>query len=612
MAHRSVVPITASHPHFHAVAYRHAGHWLQQPLAALFARTAQQYAGRDMIVDGGRRLTFGEIDRLSQRVALGFRSLGLGPGAVIAYQLPNWWEAVVVFLAATRIGATVNPLLPIFREAELRFALEQSAARALVIPGSFRGCDHRALVVALRPSVPALREVFVVRDDPGAGMRAFGAFLDTPWERAPHTDALAPRSIDPDTVALLMYTSGTTVAPKGVLHTHNTLAAEVMSLERVHQLTPADRTLMPSPLTHISGVIHGILVPALLGTSAVLMERWDAARAIELIAGEQVTYMVGAPTFLQDLVAQMSTGSPPYQGGVRGGFETAPHQPPPSPLLVKEGAHSPNHQRAAPQGARRDVTSLRLFSCGGAGVSPTLVQEARKCFPNCVAKRVYGSTEFPTLTTTDADDAVTRGIDTEGRAIWPSEVRIADASGASLPPGAEGEVQGRGPECFVGYFDAGLNADAFTPDGWFRTGDLGVLDAEGYLRITGRLKEIIIRKGEKISVKEVEDALAAHPAVAEVAVIPLPDPDTGERGCAVVRLRAGLTLDLAALREFLAARGLAKQKWPERLEVVEDFPRTESGKVLRAKLKEQLRPRPLHRAGRGLVRGGEGRFSSRE
>ena len=239
-----------------------------------------------------------------------------------------------------------------------------------------------------------------------------------------------------------------------------------------------------------------------------------------------------------------------------------------------------------------DVTSLRLFSCGGAGVSPALVRAARQRFPNCVAKRVYGSTEFPTLTTTDADDAMSRGIDTEGRAIWPAEVRIADESGTSLPPGVEGEVQGRGPECCVGYFDARLNADAFTADGWFRTGDLGVLDAAGYLCITGRLKDIIIRKGEKISVKELEDALAAHPAGAEVVVIPLPDPDTGERACAVVSLRASMTLDLAALREFLAARGLAKPKWPERLEVVADFPRTESGKVLRAKLKEQLRPRP--------------------
>jgi len=379
--------------------------------------------------------------------------------------------------------------------------------------------------------------VLVTRGEPAARMHSLATRLDATAAEAP----AAP--IDPDSIALVMYTSGTTAEPKGVLHTHNTLAAEVLSLQRVHQLTPDDRTLMPSPLTHISGVIHGILTPALLGTSAVLMDRWEPAQAATLIARERVTYMVGVPTFLQDLIAQ-----------------------------------PPEH----------DVRSLRLFSCGGAGVSPALIQRARERFPHCVAKRVYGSTEFPTLTTTDANDALTHGTDTEGRAIRPAEVRIAGESGASLPAGDEGEVQGCGPECFAGYLDARLNADAFTPDGWFCTGDLGVLDAAGYLRITGRLKEIIIRKGEKISVKEVEDAIAAYPAVAEVAVIACPDPDSGERACAAVRLHAGCSIDLVSLGAFLGARGLAKQKWPEQLEVMTDFPRTESGKILRVTLREQL------------------------
>jgi cyclohexanecarboxylate-CoA ligase len=529
------VPLSPTHPSPHAAQFRAGGHWPQQSLATLFARTVQTHATREALVDGPHRLTFADLDRLAQQAAATFCGLGLASGDVIAYQLPNWWEAAVVFLAALRIRATVNPLLPIFREAELRFTLRQSGARALVIPGVFRGCDHRELIAAVRAEIPALRDVLVVRGEPAVGMHRFAPSPDAPAAPAPPAD--------PDSIALLMYTSGTTAEPKGVLHTHNTLAAEVLSLARVHQLTPNDRTLMPSPLTHISGVIHGILTPALLGTSAVLMERWEPARAAQLIADEHVTYMVGAPTFLQDLLAQ------PWE-----------HEAP----------------------------RLRLFSCGGAGVSPALIQRARERFPNCVAKRVYGSTEFPTLTTTDAADALIHGIDTEGRAIGPAEVRIADDSGTALPTGAEGEVQGRGPECCVGYLDARLNADAFTPDGWFRTGDLGVLDAAGYLRITGRLKEIVIRKGEKISVKEVEDAIAAHPAVAEVVVIPCPDADTGERACAIVRPRAGQSVDLPGLRVFLSARGLARQKWPEQLEVVADFPRTDSGKILRSKLKEQF------------------------
>jgi acyl-CoA synthetase (AMP-forming)/AMP-acid ligase II len=537
------VPLQPTYlPPSHRARYREAAQWGERPLHRHFERTASRCALGLAVIDHARRLTFLELDRLSQRAALGLRQLGLGAGDVIAYQLPNWWEAVVIFLAAARIGATLNPLLPMFRERELSFTLRQSGARAAVIPGSYRGFDYGALWLSLRAALPRLEHVFVARADAGARLRSLDAFLDTPWDRVLRPEAIAGDSVDPDSILLLMYTSGTTAEPKGVLHTHNTLAAEVLSLERVHQLSPADRTLMPSPLAHISGVVHGILAPAILGTSAVLMDRWKPARALDLIARERVTYMVGAPTFLQDLLS---------------------------------------HAESTPSS---DLSSLRLFSCGGAGVSPELMRLARRRLPGCVAKRVYGSTEFPTLTTTAADDALARGIDTEGRAIWPAEVRIVDSSGNTLPPDVEGEIQGRGPECFVGYLDDALNEDAFTPDGWFRTGDLGILDAAGYLRISGRLKEIIIRKGEKISVKEVEDFVAEHPAVLEVVVVPRPDPNTGERTCAVVRLRPGLTLDLKALTEFLDGRGLPKPKWPEELEVVADFPRTESGKILRAKL----------------------------
>lgn len=535
------ISLTPTRPEPLAQAYRTAGHWPQQSLAALFERTVAEQAARVALIDAERRLSFRDLHGLTTSLAHGFTRRGLGTGDVIAYQLPNWWEALVVFLAAARIGAVVNPLLPMFRSAELRFTLRQSSARALVIPAVFRDYDYRQLIADLRAELPHLETVVVARGVPFDRMQRFEDLLATP---APTAEAPAP--VDPNSIALLMYTSGTTAEPKGVLHTHNTLAAEIFSLQRVHQLTAADRTLMPSPLTHISGVIHGILTPALLGTSAVLMERWEPSQAMALLARERVTYMVGAPTFLQDLLAQADTAALPVDA----------------------------------------CAALRLFSCGGASVSPELIRRARARFPHCVAKRVYGSTEFPTLTTTDAGDTLARGIETEGRAIWPAEVRIVDLGGTPLAAGSEGEVQGRGPECCAGYADAALNADAFTVDGWFRTGDLGVLDVAGYLRITGRLKEIVIRKGEKISVKEIEDAVASHPAIAEVAVIACPDAVSGESACAVVRLRAGKTVDLAKLTRHLAALGLAKQKWPERLEIVADFPRTDSGKILRNKLKE--------------------------
>lgn len=527
-----------------AARYRRDGHWGAASLGDRFAVTCARRGYAEAVVDGDHRLSFAEWERLSARAALGLLALGVAPGDVVAYQLPNWWEAAVFFLAAARIGAVVNPLLPIFRARELHFALGQSGAAVLIIPGQYRGCNYPALIDGLRADLPRLREVLVARAAPPPPMRALDAFLATPWERAPQTADRVVTAVDADALLMLMYTSGTTAEPKGVLHTHNTLLAEVQSLARIHALTARDRTLMPSPLTHISGVIHAILAPALLGTSAVLMERWDAGCALALIARERVTYMVGAPTFLQDL------------------------------------ADHPDRHRS-------DVSSLRLFSCGGAEVSAELIRRARSAL-GCVAKRVYGSTEFPTITTTDAADAASMGIETEGRPIAPAEVRIVDADGRAVPAGAAGEIQARGPECCVGYSEPSLNDEAFTADGWFRTGDLGTLDAHDYLRVTGRLKDIIIRKGEKFSARELEERIARHPAVAEVAVLALPDPRTGERACAVVTLRARTTLTLDELTDFLRAEGLAAQKLPEQLEVVAEMPRTDSGKVHRASLKTRF------------------------
>jgi acyl-CoA synthetase (AMP-forming)/AMP-acid ligase II len=527
-----------------AAEYRRQGHWRGVPIGDAFADTCRRHARRVALVDGPLRLEFAEWERRVRRAALGLLALGVGPGDVVAYQLPNWWEAAVVFLAAARLGATVNPLLPIFRERELRFVLRQSKASVLVIPARFRDFDYPQLIAHLRPELPALAQVLVARGEAPAGMRALDAFLDTPWERAPQTADRVVRDVDPASLLMLMYTSGTTAEPKGVLHSHQTLTAEVRSLERVHGLAPGDVTLMPSPLTHISGVIHAILTPALVGTSAVLMDRWDPRLGLEWIERERVTYMVGAPTFLRDLA---------------------------------EHPDLPDF----------DVSSLRLFSCGGADVSPALIRQARARL-GCVAKRVYGSTEFPTITTTDAADADAMGGESEGRAIAPNRVRVADDEGHLLPPGASGEVQARGPECFLGYADARLDAEVFTADGWFRTGDLGVLDERGYLRICGRIKEIVIRKGEKISVREVEELVARHPAVSDAAVVAVPDADTGERACAAVVLRDGASLTLAELGEFLIAAGLAKQKLPERLAVVSALPRTESGKIQRAALRQSL------------------------
>jgi len=510
--------------------------WGDDTLWSAFSATAARARDRTALVEDHTRLGFAALAARAEALAARFAALGIAPGDVVALQLPNWWETVVVLLATPRLGATAVPIPSIHRERELGFILRQTRARALVIPGRYRDCDHRDLVTALRPQLPALAEVVVVRDAPAQGMRALDALP---------TGSLPPPPSDAGAIALVVYTSGTTADPKGALHSHRTLLAEARSLEPVHGLGAGDTVLMPSPLMHISGIVHALLVPAALGSRAVLMPRWDPAEALRLIAAERVTYMVGAPTFLRDLA-----------------------------LHVEPGV--------------TDVSSFRLFSCGGADVDPALVAQAADRL-GCVAKRVYGSTEFPTITTTGPADPPARRIDSEGRAIGAVEIRVVGDDDRPVPPGREGEILARGPECFLGYLDRALNAETFTSDGWFRSGDLGTLDAEGYLRITGRTKDIIIRKGENISAREIEDLLAAHPAVEEVAVVGVPDAAAGEIACAVLRLRAGSGApSLDDVTRHLLARGLSKRKLPERVAVVDDFPRTASGKVLKRALRDRV------------------------
>jgi cyclohexanecarboxylate-CoA ligase len=527
--------VRSHHPSL-AERYRRDGLWQGETIWQAFAATARRAGARTAVVEGSRRTSFAALASAAERLAGGLAALGIRRGEAVAFQLPNWTETLVVLLAAARLGAVANPILPTYRRREARFILAEAEARVLFVPGRHREFDHRALARELRPELPALEHVIVVRDAPGDGALAYAEVVGEPPSLAP-ADAAA--------VALLLYTSGTTADAKGVLHSHDTLLAEARSLGPVHALTAADTVLMPSPLTHISGIAHALLVPAVFGTTSVLLDRWEPGDALSGIAAERVTYMVGAPTFLRDL---------------------AQH----------------------PELERHDVTSFRLFSCGGAEVDPTLVREAAARL-GCVAKRVYGSTEFPTVTTSAPDDPPARRVETEGRPIGAAEIRLVDEAGAPVSAGQEGEVLARGPECFVGYRDEALNAEAFTSDGWFRTGDLGVVDAAGALRITGRRKDIIIRKGENISARELEELIALHPAVAEVAVVGLPDAAAGEVACAVLRPRPGSPAPtLADIAAHLTDRGLSRRKLPERLELVADFPRTASGKILKRALREQL------------------------
>lgn len=519
--------------------WRDAGFWSGETLTARFLATVERQPNATMLVDDALELSFAAVAQRSRTLAASLAARGIGRGDALACQLPNWWEAAIVFLAAQQLGAHSVPALPILRAREFSLVLSETAPRAVFARGDSQSLELVAEAAAL--GHPGLSLLIAVRPDaalgtqdmaqkPGPEILSFEELLSAETSRA-------EVSAQAEDLAAVIYTSGSTAAPKGALHIQQTLVAEIDSLRAAHDLGPGDSVLMPSPLGHISGIIHGILVPALLGTSAVLQARWDPGAALRTIEKYSITYMIGAPVFLQEMLRHPSFGE-------------------------------------------HDLSSLRLFSCGGAPVPPGLLAQARERLPGLVAKRVYGSSEFPTISTTDDEDARTRGLDSEGKALHGVEIRIVTATGARAATGEEGEVRARGPECFVGYANSSLDRGIFDSDFFLCTGDLGVLDAAGYLRITGRLKEIIVRKGEKISAREVEEWILEHADVEEVAVIALPDQERGELACACIRLIEGATLhSLPELIAFLRTQGRTPQKFPERMETLATLPRGASGKV---------------------------------
>ncbi len=502
--------------------WRAQGAWTDETLLDRLATADGEHLA---LVDGDVRVTIDELRRAVDRGAARLWSLGVRPGDVVAWQLPNWWEAVVLGWAIWRCGAIASPITPSLRAHEVGFILRQTGARVVAIPHEFRGTDYRALL----HDAGYDGAVIAVRDGASAS--------------APTAPAVAVGVDDP---AVVLWTSGTTADPKGVVHTHQTLRHEADSIAAAHAMRSAEALLLPMPVTHVAGLTYGLLLPVTSGITAVLMDTWDPGAALALVEDEAIAVMISTPVFMRTMI---------------------------------------DH----PSFATTDTKSLRLFSLGGAGVAPSMVREGAQAF-GCWCKRTYGSTEYPTLTTGRLGDDPERDATTDGPLIGASELRIVDPETlADLAPGTAGELLVRGPEMFTGYLDAALDTDAFVDGGWFRTGDLAVYDGE-YLTIVDRLKDIIIRGGENISAQEVEALLATHADVAEAACVAVPDPVMGERVCAFVIPRDGAALDLDDLRAHLVDAGLARFKLPERLEVRTDLPRTASGKVQKAPLRAELSP----------------------
>ncbi len=474
--------------------------------------------GRVLVIDGDVRLTAAALQAQASRLAARLARIAK-PGEVVSFMLPNWHEAAVIYLAATMAGLVVNPLLPSFRERDLSFILKDCASKALFVPPVFRGYDYAALATRVTDTLDQSPCIVVVR---GEG----------DWLGSEPQAALPPP--DPDAVRMVMYTSGTTGTPKGVLHTHNSLHALIRQLGQHWWIEPGDRFLVPSPISHIGGSIYAFEMPLLLGTQAVLMDSWDAGEAIRLMQERRITHMAGATPFLDQLLA-------------------------------------------AARAADTRLPDLKVFICGGASVPPALIREASEWFANARVSRVYGSTEVP-VTTVGAltQKGMAAAADTDG-APGVAEVILGEGD----------EIRARGPQMFCGYLNPADEAAAFDEAGFYRTGDQGRWDGE-FLTVTGRIKDLIIRNGENIAPKEIEDLLLSHPAIADIAIIGLPDAKTGERACAVIVPAPGSAPQVADLAAHLAAAGVAKFKFPERVELRDALPRNPAGKVLKHVLRAEL------------------------
>jgi len=496
-------------------------------------------------LESGDHITFASILDEATRLASALQGLGLVAGDVVSFQLPNWREAVALDIAASLLGLVLNPVIPIYRDRELAFILDDAGARALFIPDVFRNCDYPEMIRRLRTELPALEHVVVVngerRHDDMLDYRSLVANADA--------SALVRADVDPDDVKIIMYTSGTTGRAKAVRHSHNTLTRALDNTSEAWEFSAADTMLMPSPVTHITGFANGIEMPFFTDIKSAFMERWDVNLAIDYIQRVGATLCISATPFLQELV-----------------------------------------QRAGELGLA--LPTLRLFACGGASVPPTLIRATHRTLANCRAFRVYGSTEVPLVTVgflkpEDEDLAA----ETDGR-FFNWEVKIIDEEGNELPLGRDGEIVVRGPAMMIGYGDPEQTREAFTADGFFLTGDIGHLTAQDAVVITDRKKDIIIRGGENLSAREIEDVLYGHPCIQEVAVVAMPHERLGEGVCACVVLAPGCDgLDLQRLKPFLEDNRLAKQKWPERLEVHDDLPKTASGKVRKEVLRNGLKER---------------------
>lgn len=531
------------------------GTWAEQTITEYVRDAVEATPDRPALVDKRTRYTYAELDAEVMRVGRGLREMGVRSGDVIAHQIPNRAEGAILHLAALRVGAVVNPIVTIYRQSEVSYMLEKLDTTVYVAPMEHREFAHGEMVAALADNLPALEQVVLLdADDTEGGLPDGDGTMFQDWTDVVAAGQNVDEPIDPDEelgpneLSLVQFTSGTTGRPKGVMHTENTLLASQRGQAETLGLRSDDVIFTPSPIGHLTGIQHGYRYAFMLGTTCVLQERWDPETALEWIESESCTYMAGATPFVRDLARHDDLDA-------------------------------------------YDTSSLRLIMTAGAPCPKEVIRQAHASFDTLTVYRGWGQTEN-TLPTVNPPEASAEKLETtDGKPYGGMEARVREPGEIeNALAGEEGELQVRGPFLFLGYFEAPeRTASSFTDDGWFKTGDKATIDEAGHITIKGRIKDIIIRGGENIPIREIEEYLHEHPKVHDGAIVAMPDERLQERGCAyVIPENPDEPLTFDAMVEFLQEKGIATQKLPERVEIVDELPMTASGKVQRYKLREDI------------------------
>ncbi|HBC7857838.1 TPA: medium-chain fatty-acid--CoA ligase [Escherichia coli] len=522
-------------------AYRQQGLWGDASLADYWQQTARAMPDKIAVVDNhGASYTYSALDHAASCLANWMLAKGIESGDRIAFQLPGWCEFTVIYLACLKIGAVSVPLLPSWREAELVWVLNKCQAKMFFAPTLFKQTRPVDLILPLQNQLPQLQQIVGV--DKLAPATSSISLSQIIADNTPLTTAITTHG---DELAAVLFTSGTEGLPKGVMLTHNNILASERAYCARLNLTWQDVFMMPAPLGHATGFLHGVTAPFLIGARSVLLDIFTPDACLALLEQQRCTCMLGATPFVYDLLN----------------------------VLEKQPA---------------DLSALRFFLCGGTTIPKKVARECQQLGIKLLS--VYGSTESSPHAVVNLDDPLSRFMHTDGYAAAGVEIKVVDDARKTLPPGCEGEEASRGPNVFMGYFDEPeLTARALDEEGWYYSGDLCRMDEAGYIKITGRKKDIIVRGGENISSREVEDILLQHPKIHDACVVAIPDERLGERSCAYVVLKAPHhSLSLEEVVAFFSRKRVAKYKYPEHIVVIEKLPRTASGKIQKFLLRKDI------------------------